>query len=94
MARYQPDDYAQTKLLPGHVDRPSLPGTFEYTRNDRSDEQIALSVFAARSKNDEGGAPAYAPARLLQLMLCASSTGIMQRRQIEQLCRANVGCMA
>jgi len=94
MARYKHDDYAQTKLLPVNFDRQLLPGTFAYTLNYLMDEKIDLSVFAARYKNDEGGAPAHAPAMLRKLTLCAYSKGSMHRRQIEQLCRENVVCMA
>jgi transposase len=94
MARYKHDDYAQTQLLPVHCDRQLLPGTFEYTLTYRSDEKLELAVFAARSKNAEGGAPAYAPAMLLTIRLFAYSKGIMHSRQIAQLCRANVVCLA
>lgn len=94
MARYKHYDYAQTKLLPVNFDRQILPGTFEYTLNYLIDEKIDLSVFEARYKNDEGGAPAYAPAILLKIILFAYSKGIIHSRQIEQLCRENVVCMA
>src|SRR5262245_2424354 len=94
MARYKHYDYAQTKLLPVNFDRQILPGTFEYTLNYLIDEKIELSVFEARYKNDKGGAPAYAPAILLKIILFAYTKGIIHSRQIEQLCRENVVCMA
>jgi hypothetical protein len=36
----------------------SSPGTFEYTLSHLIDHELELSVFAARYRNDEVGAPA------------------------------------
>lgn len=94
MARYKHYDYAQTKLLPISFDRQILPGSFEHTLNYLIDEKVDLSVFEARYKNDDGGAPAYDPAILLKIILFAYSKGIIYSRRIEQLCRENVVCMA
>lgn len=62
MARYKPYDYGQMKLLPISFERQILPGSFEFTLNRLIDEEIDLSVFEARYRNDETGAPAYDPA--------------------------------
>lgn len=94
MARYKHYDYAQTKMLPISFDRQILPGTFEYTLSELIDEHVDLSVFEARYKNDETGAPAYDPALLLKIILFAYSKGITSSRQIEALCGENVVCMA
>jgi transposase len=94
MARYKPYDYRQTKMLPVRFDEQILPGTFEYTLNRLIDESIDLSVFEARYRNDDGGAPAYDPAILLKIILLAYSRGITSSRQIERLCRENVLFMA
>jgi transposase len=94
MARYKHYDYAQTKMLPISFDRQILPGTFEYTLNEVIDEHVDLSVFEARYRNDESGAPAYDPAILLKVILFAYSKGITSSRQIEALCRENIVCMA
>jgi transposase len=94
MARYKPYDYRQTKMLPVRFEEQILPGTFEYTLNRLIDESIDLSVFEARYRNDEGGAPAYDPAVLLKIILLAYSRGITSSRQIERLCRENVLFMA
>ena len=94
MARYKPYDYRQTKMLPVRFDEQILPGTFEYTLNRLIDESIDLTVFEARYRNDEGGAPAYDPAVLLKIILLAYSRGITSSRQIERLCRENVLFMA
>lgn len=94
MARYKHYDYTQMKMLPISFDRQILPGTFEHTLNYLIDEKIDLSVFEARYRNDDGGAPAYDPAILLKIILFAYSKGIIYSRRIEQLCRENVVCMA
>jgi len=94
MARYKPYDYRQTKMLPVRFEEQILPGTFEYTLNRLIDESIDLSVFEARYRNDDGGAPAYDPAALLKIILLAYSRGITSSRQIERLCRENVLFMA
>jgi transposase len=94
MARDKHDDYAQRKRLPISFDRQILPGTFAYTLDYLIDEKIDLSVFEARYKNDDGGAPADDPAILLKIMLFAYAKGIIDSRRIEQLCREHVVCMA
>jgi transposase len=94
MARYKPYDYRQTKMLPVRFEEQILPGTFEYTLNRLIDESVDLSVFEARYRNDDGGAPAYDPAVLLKIILFAYSRGITSSRQIERLCRENVLFMA
>ena len=94
MARFKHYDYRQTKMLPVRFEEQILPGTFEYTLNRLIDESIDLSVFEARYRNDDGGAPAYDPALLLKVFLLAYSRGITSSRQIERLCRENVLFMA
>jgi hypothetical protein len=71
MARYTPYDSAQTQRLPVPVARPLLPDPCEYPLHSLSDAKIDLSVCAARSRNEAGGAPADAPALLLQSIRCA-----------------------
>jgi hypothetical protein len=58
----------------------SSPGTFEYTLSHLIDHELELSVFAARSRNDEVGAPAYDQAILLKIILYAYSRGITSSR--------------
>ena len=94
MARYKPYDYRQTKMLPVRFEEQILAGTFEYTLNRLINESIDLTVFEARYRNDDGGAPAYDPAVLLKIILLAYSRGITSSRQIERLCRENVLFMA
>ena len=90
MARYKDYNYDQAKLLPISFSRQILPGTFEYSLNHLIDHELDLSVFDARYRNDETGAPAYDPAILLKIVLYAYSRGITSSRDIEQCCRENV----
>jgi len=94
MARYKEYDYSQGKFIPIHFDRQILPGTFEYSLNYLIDNEIDLSAFDLRYRNDETGAPAYDPAILLKIILYAYSRGIISSRQIAQCCRENVIFMA
>ncbi len=75
MARYKEYDYSQGKFIPIHFDRQILPGTFEYILHYLIDNEIDLSVFDLRYRNDETGAPAYDPAILLKVILYAYSRG-------------------
>jgi transposase len=65
MARYKDYNYDQSKLLPINFSEQILPGSFEYTVNYLVDNELDLSVFDSRYKNDETGCPAYDPAILL-----------------------------
>ena len=73
MARYKEYDYSQGKFIPIHFDRQILPGTFEYSLHYLIDNEIDLSLFDLRYRNDETGAPAYDPAILLKIILYAYS---------------------
>jgi len=70
-----------------------LPGSFEHALEVLIDE-LSLSAFEARFKNEEVGAPAYSPAVLLKIVLLAYSKGIVRSRDMEALCRQNVLFMA
>ncbi len=76
MAKYKHYDYQQTKLVPVSFEAQIIPGTFEHTLKELIDKEVDLSVFEARYKNDETGAPAYDPAILLKIILYAYSRGI------------------
>ena len=75
MARYKDYDYSQGKFIPIHFDQQILPGTFEYSLDYLIDNEIGLSLFDLRYRNDETGAPAYNPAILLKIILYAYSRG-------------------
>jgi transposase len=93
MARFKPIDMSP-KLIPVDFARQILPGSFEYALCHLIDREIDLSALEARYRNDETGAPAYAPALLLKIVLLAYSRGIVSSRAIEAACRHNVLFMA
>ena len=68
MARYRQYDYSQGKFIPIHFDKQILPGTFEYSLHYLIDNEIDLSVFDLRYRNDETGARIYDPAILLKII--------------------------
>ena len=94
MARYKDYDYSQGRFIPIHFGKQILPGTFEYSLHYLIDNEIDLSIFDLRYRNDETGAPAYDPAILLKIILYAYSRGITSSRKIAQCCRENVIFMA
>ena len=94
MARYKHYDYGQTKMIAVSYEHQILPGTFEYTLYYLIDNDIDLSVFATRYRNNATGAPAYDPAILLKIILYAYSKGITSSRKIDALCRENIIFMA
>jgi len=94
MARFKQYSYSQGKFIPVQFDKQILPNTFEYAVRYLIDNEIDLSVFRDRYKNDEVGAPAYDPAILLKIVLYAYSKGIVSSRKIAQCCRENIIFMA
>jgi len=94
MAKYKEYDYSQGKMIPLSFDKQILPGTFEHTLHYLIDNEIDLSVFDLRYKNDETGAPAYDPRILLKIVLYAYSKGITSSRKIADACNENVVFMA
>ena len=94
MAKYKHYDYSQGKFIPISFDKQILPGTFEHTLHYLIDNEIDLSVFDLRYKNDETGAPAYDPKVLLKIVLYAYSKGITSSRKIADCCNENVVFMA
>lgn len=94
MARYKEYDYTQGKFIPIHFNKQILSGTFEHTLHYLIDNEIDLSIFDARYKNDDTGAPAYDPAILLKIILYAYSRGITSSRKIAQCCEENIIFMA
>jgi transposase len=93
MARYKRIDTG-LKLLPVDLSRQLLPGTFEHALSHLLDHELDLRTLDERFRNDEAGAPAYAPSVLLKVILFAYSRGIVNSRDIEQACRENVVFMA
>lgn len=94
MPRFKEYDYRQTVMLPVDFEQQILPGTFEHSVHYLVDNELDLSIFDSKFKNDETGCPAYDPAILLKIVLLAYSRGVTSSRKIEALCRENVIFMA
>jgi transposase len=94
VARYKPYSYAQGKFIPVHFEKQILPGTFEYSLNHIIDNELDLSIFDERYRNEETGATAYDPKILLKIVLFAYSQGIVHSRRIAKACEENIIFMA
>jgi transposase len=93
MARYKHID-TSPRFLPVDLARQLLPGTFERAVHHLLTHEVDLSAFDARFRNDDTGAPAYPPAMLLTVVLCAYAHGVVSSRGIERLCREHVTFIA
>lgn len=93
MARYKHID-TNPKFLPIDLSRQLLPGTFEHALNQLIDQEMDLSAFDARYRNDDNGAAAYPPSMLLKIVLFAYSRGMISSRAIERACREHVTFIA
>jgi transposase len=94
MARYKHLDYGQMRLVPVSFAHQILPGCFESARSYLIDQALDLAASEVRFRNEDVGAPAYAPAVLLKIVLLAYSKGIVGSRAMEAACRQNVLFMA
>jgi transposase len=94
MARFKEYSYSQGVFKTIFFEKQILPGTFEYALHYLIDNEVDLSVFKERYKNDKTGAKAYDPAILLKIILYAYSKGIVSSRKIAQCCKENVIFMA
>jgi transposase len=94
MARYKPYDLNQTKMIPLSYADQIVEGSFEYALNEIVEEQLDLSVFEHRYRNDATGRSAYDPKVLLKVVLCDYYRGIISSRRIAEACRRNVVFMA
>jgi Transposase domain (DUF772) len=93
MARSKPID-RRPKLLPVACSCQILPGSVAYARCQLSAHERELSQVDPRCRNDEGGAPADAPALWLKIVLLAYSHGLVSSRARESACRHHVLLMA
>ena len=93
MARYKHID-TSPRFLAVDLQRQLLPGTFEHAMNHLIDNELDLSGFDVRFKNDVTGAAAYPPAMLLKVILFAYSRGIVSSRNIERACHEQVTFIA
>ena len=93
MARYKRID-PSPRFLAVDLSLQLLPGSFEHALNYLIDNELDLSAFDKRYKNDKTGACAYSPTILLKVVLFAYSQGIVSSRQIERACRDHVTFIA
>ena len=90
MAKYKPSNENQMVMLPISLQDQIVPGTLEHTIHRLVDENIDLSVFDERYKNDLIGAAAIHPKILLKVILLAYAKGMISSRQIERACHENI----
>ena len=90
MAKYKPSNENQMVMLPISLQDQLVEGTLEHTINRLVDENIDLTVFDERYKNDETGAAAIHPKILLKVILLAYAKGMISSRQIERACHENI----
>ncbi|MFC3178318.1 hypothetical protein [Undibacterium amnicola] len=68
MARYKHID-RNPRFIPVVLDAQLMTGSFEYALDYLIDHELDLSRFDVHYKNDDTGAPAYAPSVLLKIVL-------------------------
>jgi transposase len=90
MAKYKRSNENQMVMLPISLQDQLVPGTLEHTINRLVDENINLSIFDERYKNDEKGAAAIHPKILLKVILLAYAKAMISSRQIERACHENI----
>jgi transposase len=94
MAKYKSYNYAQTVMVPISLESQLMPGTIEFAIHTLVENEMDLSRFDERYKNDESGCKAYDPTVLLKIVLLAYARGIFTSRKIERACKENVVFMA
>lgn len=84
-ARYKPINRSP-QLLTVDLARQLLPGSFADALGYVIDHELERSAFGQRYRNDDGGAPAYAPALLLKRILWADARGqVSSRARVKSL---------
>jgi transposase len=94
VARYKPYSYTQGQFIPVFFSQQIQKGTFEYSLSYLIDNELDLSIFDSRFRNDETGAPAYDPRILLKIILFGYARGITSSREIAKCCEENILFMA
>lgn len=90
MPKFISYDYNQSTMVVINFEEQLQPGTFEHAIHHLIDNNLDMSVFYPRVKNDDTGRPAYDPAILLKIILFAYSKGITSSREIEWQCQHNI----
>jgi transposase len=94
MPKFKSYNYDQTIMVPVNLQDQLVPGSLEFAIHYLVDNEIDLSGFEARFKNDEEGRPGYDPRILLKVVLTGYSRGIVHSRKLERACHENIIFMA
>jgi len=94
MAKYKSYNYSQTEMIPISLENQLMANTIEFAIHTLVENEMNMSRFDERYKNDETGCKAYNPKVLLKIVLLAYARGIFTSRKIEQACKENVVFMA
>ena len=89
MARFKYTDNSQSQFIQINLNVQLLLGSFEWTI-DYLINEMDLSSFELRYRNDERGAAAYPPRVLLKAILYCYSRGILSSRRIEKAIKDNI----
>jgi len=90
MAKYKSYNYSQKVMLPVSLENQLMAGTIEFAIHTLVEDEMDMSRFDERYKNDETGCKAYDPKILLKIVLLAYARGIFTSRKIERACKENV----
>lgn len=90
MAKFVPYDYNQSSIVIINYQDQLQAGTFEHALHYLIENNLDLSIFYPRYRNDDNGRPAYDPAILLKIVLFAYSKGITSSRNIQWCCENNI----
>ena len=94
MAKYKPYDYNQMNMLPVSLEKQLTPGTLEFAIHYIVEEELDLSKYNARYKNDIIGRKAIDPKVLIKVILLGYSRGLTSSRLSAKACRETVIFMA
>ena len=87
MAKYKNYNYSQTVLLPVSLENQLMSSTIEFAIHTLVEDEMDMSRFDERYRNDETGCKAYDPKVLLKVVLLGYARGIFTSRKIEDCAR-------
>lgn len=90
MPNFKPDNYDQDTMMVINFQEQLSLDPFALTLHHLIDNQIDLSFFYEKYKNDGGGRSAYNPSILLKIVLYAYYKGVTSSREIQWQCEHNV----
>lgn len=90
MPNFKPDNYDQTTMTVVNFEEQIQLDPFALAIHHLIDNNIDLSAFYERYKNDQGGRSAYNPSILLKIVLYAYAKGVTSSREMQWQCEHNV----